>query len=203
MMTIIAILLSLASVGLKNVGKGQGITAGLAVGEGLLAQARSLAVNQSSRARLVIHDDLNDAIPEERQRYRRMMMIMYKELDENGVEQNQWIRFGQPVFLPERVFFSPELSLRNMDTGGLLDTDRHQLSSKVSDNHQCVFYEFNSQGICTTPGAGFVLETGARPTGAKKPRLGKGKPVGGFVVLRNGGTSLIRDIERIPVQENN
>ena len=62
-MTIIAILLSLASVGINKIGKGQGVTAGMALGEGLLTQARSLAMNQNTRARLIIHSDLNDSDP--------------------------------------------------------------------------------------------------------------------------------------------
>ena len=187
-MTIIAVLLSVASVGISNIGKGQGLTAGLSLGEGMLNQARNLAINQNTTARVVIHTDLNDAIPEERERYRRMMMVMYKDTDpETGDEKdgNAWIRVGQPVFLPSKVYFSPELSFEDMRNGGLLPTDRHQLSYQPSDTHQCVYYEFNGQGICSTPGAGFILENGARPLNRERPVIGKSKSVAGFVVMRN------------------
>ncbi|YCM44735.1 prepilin-type N-terminal cleavage/methylation domain-containing protein [Verrucomicrobiaceae bacterium 227] len=204
-MTIIAVLLSVASVGINNIGKGQGLTAGLSLGEGMLTQARNLAINQNTTARVIIHSDMNDGIPEERERYRRMMMVVYKDTDtETGEEEsgNDWIRVGQPVLLPSKVYFSPELSFADMRNGGLLPTDRHQLSSQPSDTHQCVYYEFNGQGICSTPGAGFVLENGPRPMNRERPIMGAAKSVGGFVVMRNGSTSMIRDINRIAVQTN-
>jgi prepilin-type N-terminal cleavage/methylation domain-containing protein len=203
-MSIIAVLLSVASVGIRDIGKGQGVTAGLSLAEGLLNQARNLAINQNTTARVLIHADLNDAIPEERERYRRLMQVVYRKTDEDtGREEqgNDWVRVGQPVFLPSKVYFSPELSLLDMRSGGMLPTQRHQLSSVVSDSHDCVYYEFNGQGICTTPGAGFVLEMGTRPPRQQRP-LGVGKNVGGFVVMRSGGTSMIRDINRIPVEGN-
>lgn len=205
-MTIIAVLLSVASVGISNIGKGQGLTAGLSLGEGMLNQARNLAINQNTTARVVIHTDLNDAIPEERERYRRMMMVMYKDTDQDTGDEkdgNAWIRVGQPVFLPSKIYFSPELSFEDMRNGGLLPTDRHQLSSQPSDTHQCVYYEFNGQGICSTPGAGFILENGARPLNRERPVIGKSKSVAGFVVMRNGSTSIIRDVNRIAVETSN
>ena len=197
-MTIIAVLLSVASVGISNIGKGQGLTAGLSLGEGMLNQARNLAMNQNSTARLIIHYDLNDAIPEERDRYLRMMMVVYRELDpETGEEKSEWIRVGQPVFLPNKIYYSPQMSLRDMTNGGEMPTDRHQLTSKVDDTHQCVYYEFNGQGICSTPGAGFVLVNGVRPVGREIPVIGDSKAVKGFAVMRNGSTSMIRDVDRI------
>ena len=106
-MAIIAILLSLASVGISRIGKGQGVTAGLAIGEGLLAQARILAMNQNAPARLIIHGDLNDTIPLERDRYRRLMMVVYQTTDAEGRIIPAWNRAGSPTFLPPGVFYSP------------------------------------------------------------------------------------------------
>lgn len=197
-MTIIAVLLSLASVGVGKMGKGQGITGGVALGEGMLAQARSLAINQNTRARLIIHSELNDADPEERQRYRRMMMVVYREMDDQGREQDRWIRSGSPVFLPEGVYFSPEISKADMRTGaGQLPFETFQLSNDPSDVRKCYYYEFNGQGVNTMSGAAFVLEAGARPMNQEKPILGGKKTVGGFVVLRNGSTAQIRDINQL------
>ncbi len=196
-MTIIAVLLSLASVGISNIGKGQGVTAGLAMGEGLMGQARALALNNNARARLIIHSDLNDNDPEERERYRRMMMVVYKEVDEEGNEEEEWVRASSPTFLPKDVYFSPEKSPADLRSGGTLPQDQHQLSSEASDVHQCFYYEFNGQGIISTPGAGFVLTSGARPSNAEQPVEGKSKDIGGFAILKNGGTTLIRDINRL------
>jgi prepilin-type N-terminal cleavage/methylation domain-containing protein len=198
-MTIIAVLLSLASVGISKIGKGQGVTAGLALGEGLLSQARSLAMNQNTRARVIIHSELNDTDPTERKRYRRLMMVVYKKVDEEGREMPEWFRAGSPTFLPDSVYFSPDLSKADMRDGGVLPTDSHQLTSLDSDTHQCYYYEFNGQGICTTPGAGFILKSGPRPTNQAKPVMGGSRDVGGFVVLKNGSTTIIRDNKRLGV----
>ena len=202
-MTIIAILLSLASVGINKIGKGQGITAAMAQGEGMFAQARSLAMNQNTRARLIIHSDLNDAEPEDRERYRRMMMVLYKKTDDEGREDSEWTRAGSPVFLPTGVYFSPDLSQTDMRGGGELPTDTFQLSSQTDDTSECHYYEFNGQGICSTPGAGFVVQSGARPMNAPDPITGSGKEVGGFVILKNGGTTIIRDVDRLDLGGGN
>ena len=113
-MAIIAILLSLASVGISRIGKGQGVTAGLAIGEGMLAQARTLAMNQNAPARLIIHGDLNDADPIQRERYRRMMMVVYQTTDEEGRVIPEWKRAGSPTFLPQGVYYSPEFDLSEL-----------------------------------------------------------------------------------------
>jgi len=202
-MTIIAVLLSLASVGVSRIGKGQGVTAGLALGEGLLTQARSLAVGNNTRARLIIHNDLQDSDPEERQRYRRMMMVVYQQVDEEGLLIDEWVRASSPTLLPSSVYFSPELSLLDIRSSGTLPTDMFQLSSDPTDVRECYYYEFNGQGINTTPGAGFVLKNGPRPNGQAKPILGDSKDVGGFVVLKNGSTALIRDISRFDLSGEN
>ncbi|MEN8783078.1 MAG: prepilin-type N-terminal cleavage/methylation domain-containing protein [Akkermansiaceae bacterium] len=196
-MAIIAILLSLASVGISRIGKGQGVTAGLAIGEGMLAQARTLAMNQNAPARLIIHGDLNDADPIQRERYRRMMMVVYQTTDEEGRVIPEWKRAGSPTFLPQGVYYSPEFSKADMRTGGVLPQDRHQLTNQPADTWQCHYYEFNGQGVCTTPGAGFIVVNGARPSGVQQPLLGGKRDLGGFVVLKNGGTTIIRDIEQL------
>ncbi|MDB4686915.1 prepilin-type N-terminal cleavage/methylation domain-containing protein [Akkermansiaceae bacterium] len=196
-MAIIAILLSLASVGISRIGKGQGVTAGLAIGEGLLAQARILAMNQNAPARLIIHGDLNDSDPIQRERYRRMMMVVYQTTDDEGRIIPEWKRAGSPTFLPQGVYYSPEMSSADMRLGGVLPEDRHQLTNQTADTWQCHFYEFNGQGVCTTPGAGFVVVNAARPSGAAQPMLGGKLDLGGFVVLKNGGTTMIRDITRL------
>lgn len=202
-MSIIAILLSLASVGIGKIGKGQGVTAGLSLGEGLLAQAKTLAINNNAPARLVIHNELNDQLADERQNYRRMMMVMYKEVDPTtGEENEEWTRFGRPTLLPDSVYYSPEFSLRDMRSGGQLMTDRHQLTSDPEDTRECVYYEFNGQGICSTPGAGFVLVEAPRPPNQERPIISRTKNAGGFAVLRNGSTAFIRDIDRVITSTN-
>lgn len=196
-MAIIAILISLGAVGINKIGQGQGVTAGLSLGEGLLAQARTLAINQNAPARVIIHGDLNDQDPVERDRYRRLMMVVHRETDNEGRILPGWKRFGTPTFLPDGVYYAAELSQADMRSGGVLPTERHQLSGQPGDQRLCHYYEFNGQGVCSTPGAGFIVESGNRPPGQPRPLLGGRRDLGGFVILRTGGTTYIRDIERL------
>lgn len=200
-MAIMAILITLGAVGISKLGQGQSVTAGLSLAEGLLQQARVQAMNQNAPARVIIHADLNDSDPIERDRYRRLMMVVYRETDSEGRVLPGWKRLTSPVFLPEGVFFAGELSRPNMGSGGAgqMPVERHQLSGQAGDNRLCYYYEFNGSGVCTTPGAGFVIESGARPPGQMRPLLGGKRDLGGFVVLKSGGTTMIRDIERLGV----
>jgi hypothetical protein len=64
-------------------------------------------------------------------------------------------------------------------------------------------YEFNAQGIVKTPGASFILGSGARnaakPSTSEPPRVtsaGK-RDFGGFVIWRNGRTSVFRSPDQM------
>ena len=65
-------------------------------------------------------------------------------------------------------------------------------------------YRFNSQGVSTNPGASFVIGSGARNSAQSAnfaaPRVtGSAKrDFGGFVVWRNGGTSVFRSPDQMP-----
>ena len=130
-------------------------------------------------------------------------MVVFQDVDEEGQLIDEWVRASSPTLLPSSVFFSPDLSLLDMRVGGTLPTDTFQLTSDPTDVHECYYYEFNGQGINTTPGAGFVLKNGPRPNGQERPILGDSKDVGGFVVLKNGSTTLIRDISRFDLSGEN
>lgn len=160
-------------------------------------------MNQNTRARLLIHGEMNDTDPIQADRYRRMMLVIYKETDENGRERQNWTRAGSPVSLPPGVYYSPEMSRADMRSGGQLPMERHQLTAIQADNWNCHYYEFNGQGICTTPGAGFVVMQGSRPPNAQQPLLGGKRDMGGFVVLKNGSTTIIRDIEQLGIVGTN
>ena len=68
---------------------------------------------------------------------------------------------------------------------------------------ECYYFEFNPEGVCVDsenaagqPGAAVVLISGARPKGQEEPKLLKNNKVG-FVVWRNGRTSIFRSPEQI------
>lgn len=197
-MAIIAILLSVASVGIQRMGESQGVTSGLAVAEGVFAQAQRLARSNGTSARVVIHSELDDSVEESRRRYRRLLQVVYKKVDPvTGEPENSWTLAGQPSTLPDQVFYSPELSRTQIEGGSEIAREQHQLSRDEADTAECYYYEFNSQGLCTTPGASFIVESGPRPRGSERPILGKTRNIGGFILWRSGGTSRIADLARI------
>jgi hypothetical protein len=67
------------------------------------------------------------------------------------------------------------------------------------------YYEFNAEGICTTPGASFVVGAGARPVNKPedKPRVtsSAARDFGGFVVWRNGSTSMFRSPDQMDIPD--
>ena len=74
-MMVIAILLSVAAGGIQNIDRGQATTTALAVTESLFDEARSEAVGRGTRARLLIHKELNDKELEDRERYLSYMCV--------------------------------------------------------------------------------------------------------------------------------
>ncbi len=203
-MAIISVLMTVASVGVSRMGAAQGVTSGLAVAEGMMSQAQRLAKGRGTTTRLIIHDELMDAVPESRQRYRRLMLIVFKDADpETGALEENWTISGAPVYLPDQVYFSPELSRDAVEAGAELPSEKFNLSRDADDSADCHYYEFNSQGIVTTPGATFVLEGGPRPRNSERPKLGNTRNIGAFVIWRNGGTSRINDVSRIEEPSDN
>lgn len=192
---IIALLLTIGAVGIKNVGEGQGPIAGAAVAEGLLDEARAIAVSRGTVARLLINADeslVDDDQMSERSRYLREMVVTYKKVDpETGVVTETWVIDSNATMLPEKVFYSSELSREEHSSGGEVDTASHTLK-RNGDPMKCYYYEFNSEGICTTPGASFVVVGGVLPKGQDEPIMGDKKNMAGFVVWRNGRTSAFR-----------
>ena len=68
---------------------------------------------------------------------------------------------------------------------------------------ECYYFEFNPEGVCIDgedagmePGAAVILISGTRPRDAEEPKLMKNNKVG-FVVWRNGRTSIFRSPEQI------
>ncbi len=197
-MAVIAILLSLASVGVSRIGKSQGLTSGLSITEAFFSQARALAVGQGTFTRVVIHSKLDDQNELDRRRYRKMMMIMQREVDEDTGELGQeWVSAGQPIFLPDQVYYSPELSSDDVQDRGIIEEGIHRMGPNPEDQVNSYFYEFNPQGVCTTPGSSFILETGSRPPNSERPVSGPRRKFGGFMIARNGRTLLIRDTSKL------
>ncbi len=105
------------------------------------------------------------------------------------------------------MFYSAKFSKKDHEAGSG-DVDTITLSAGVQPAFVGDYYsyEFNAEGICATPGASFVLGSGARGlsgsalTSAPKVTASAKRDFGGFVVWRNGSTSVFRNPAQISSQ---
>ena len=211
--TVIAILMSVAAVGIKKLDQGQATITPLAISEGIFDEARSAAVGRASLARVLIHFD---PAPDERERYLRYMVVAVGEpvdsdddglgdLDSDGRPIVEWEIDSRGSFLPSGVFFdqlaTDEARSRIADIGTYGTTDM-RLPGKNKTAVTCLYYEFNAEGLCVNmetpdePGATFVLAGGVLPPNETVPRV-RGNNRKGFVVWRNGRTAIFRNPDHI------
>ena len=198
-MAVVATLLSLAAVGVERMSSGQGLGAGVAVSEQIFTQARNLAISKGAPVRIAVHHELDDSNPENRRRYHRMIVLLQQETNKETGEpvSGSWKQVNQPTMLPSGVYFSSKFSSNSVYTKAPLTESQESFGRLPTDSATAVIYEINGQGICTTPGASFILESGARPPGQPDAIMGQELNLGGFVIWRNANTSPIRDVNKI------
>ena len=201
---IISILMTAGIVSLGGVG-GKGVTSGVATAESVFNEARSTAIGRNLRACVLVAKELNPAYTSENL---RRMVVAYEETDSTtgqaknpGISTPNWVLSSRAVLLPEQTFYSERYSRQNQQLGKAslpmtTISGSSILNVKDAYNGTYYIYIFNSQGICTTPGAGFVIGSGVRD-GSKSlataaPRvMASGKhDFSGFVIWRNGNTSV-------------
>jgi hypothetical protein len=169
----------------------------LAVSQALFAEARSVAVGRGTRARVYIHNDLDDKDPDDQQRYLRYMIVAV--LKDGSDSEFEVVSRG--TLLPNGVFFdaqASEAAAARVSNIGSFGEDEIDLPVK-----KCYYYEFNGEGICVDgakdnadPGAAFVVMGGVRGQNAAEPKA-IGNNRSGFVVWRNGQTAIYRDPNQI------
>lgn len=200
---IISILMTVGAIGIGGITGGKGVTNGVATAEALFEEARGLAVSKRTNARVLIARNLTGA-PENNL---RLVAVAYQKTDpDTGELESGWELSGRGSVLPDQVFFSQDYSKKShQGDSGQLDTESFTDFSQAY-NGEYFYYEFNSEGICKTPGASFVIGSGARPpnaTAETKPRVvgSAKKDFGGFVIWRNGRTSLFRSPTQIGISD--
>jgi len=192
---IVSLLLTLGAVGLRGMG-GKGVTAAVATTEALFDEARSIAVGKGTRARVLV--DVNN--PQDPETYKRRILIAYQELDNQGEPTQNWALAGRATVLPDRVYFSQNFSKRDHQGGAGTLEEMNLAVNKIAFDGRYLFYEFNAEGICSTPGASFIVGLGIRPDGEEPRATVEGKrDFAGFVVWRNGRTSLFRGPDEIGI----
>jgi len=199
--TIITVMLSIGALGLRNLSKASGVSAGLPIAEGVFAEARTIAVGKGTKTRVLLHAQMDRDDEFHRERFLRYMAVAYQELDAAGEPVlDSWIVASRGSLLPEGVYFSPELSKLNAP---VLNTMNIKLPGKSDTD--CYYYEFNAEGLMVDPVVAgdvvprFVVRAGSLPPGALEPiATSEGKKnMGGFVIWRSGRTSLFRHPDQI------
>jgi prepilin-type N-terminal cleavage/methylation domain-containing protein len=197
---IMSILVTAGAIGLGGIG-GKGVSSGVASAESLFDEARSIAVGQRVKARVLVAKDLTNNKGDNLKR----ILVASEEVDPatgNPRTPTSWVLSSRGVTLPDQTYFSADFSKKDHDAGsGAIE--EMSLSSGVKGSYQgdYYYYEFNSEGICTTPGTSFIIGNGSRNANSAtdKPKVtaaGK-RDFGGFVVWRNGRTSIFRSPEQM------
>lgn len=202
--TIITVLLTIGALGLRNLGKSSGVSAGVPLAEAAFSEARGLSAGNGGSSRLLISAD-----PDDNEKYLRYMLVVY--LTDDG----KWVAASRGIYLPEGVYFSQEYSklkhsplpgtgsipkLPSAEEAIYLRADAGTSNDNLSGPY--FYYQFNSEGNSANPGASFVVGTGTKPPGADKPRAGSGggaKNFGGIMVWAKGTTSIFRHPDQIGV----
>jgi len=203
--TIITVLLTIGALGLRNLGKSSGVSAGVPLAEAAFAEARALSAGNGGNSRLLIHADKND-----REKYLRYMLVVYDS--DPSPDAEKWVAASRGIYLPEGVYFSQEYSKEKHSDGpgsDGIESETHNVylredAGASNDNLTAsyFYYKFNSEGISDNPGASFVCGTGTRAPTAEKPKSGRGsgaKNFGGFMVWAKGTTSVFRHPEQIGI----
>ncbi len=204
---IISILMTAGAIGLGSMG-GKGVTSAVASAESIFDEARGIAVGQRTKTRVLVAKNLTGS-PDENL---RRIVVVSEKLNPNGTPNTgQWELSSRGIVLPDQVYFSQDYSSKKAGGGGgQIDTWNPPLT-KNSYKGEYYFYEFNAEGICSTGVSGgsysaptFVVGAGSRatkPANAKPRVTAAGKSdFGGFVIWRNGRTSIFRTPAQIDTQ---
>jgi prepilin-type N-terminal cleavage/methylation domain-containing protein len=216
---IMSILMTAGAIGLSGMG-GKGVTSGVASAESLFDEARAMAVGKSVRACVLVAKTLNTNGADNLRR----ILVAYEDIDPvTGLAKDpssitpDWILSSRGALLPEQTYFSQTYSVKDHTAGiGTLETVKAtNLKSapsgaggtapavKAAYAGEYYIYEFNAEGICSTPGASFVIGSGTRGltstalTAPPRVTSAAKHDFGGFVVWRNGRTSVFRSPEQI------
>jgi prepilin-type N-terminal cleavage/methylation domain-containing protein len=219
---IMSILMVAGAIGLSGAG-GKGVTSGVAGAESLFDEARSTAMGSGVRSAVLVAKNLTNNKADNLRR----IVVATEEIETNPSSPNfgtakdpksdtpNWVITSRGLVLPDQVFFSQEFSKPESGTLDTVSGTRIKSAQGVNGGSapaaksayagEYFIYEFNSLGISKTPGASFVVGAGARPVNKPedKPRVtsSAARDFGGFVVWRNGSTSMFRSPDQMNIPD--
>lgn len=220
---IISILMTVGAVSLGGMG-GKGVTSGVATAEALFDEARTTAIGRNLRTAVLVAKDLTNSPGDN---LRRMIVAVEKTKpdgtpDAGPNDEPSWVLTSRGALLPEQVYFSSSSSaslsqwsdkngsraIPEVAANKILGPDGNPVNTRSVYRGTYYAYSFNGEGICEFQNASgfekasFVIAMGARPANAAAntlPKVTKNsrRDFGGFVVWRNGSTSVFRTPDQI------
>ncbi len=197
---IMSILVTAGAVGLTGIG-GKGVTTGVASADSIFNEARTIAMGQGTKTRVLVAKTLATNSSENLRR----IVVVSEDLDNGVPKPNIWILSSRGTLLPDRTYFSQDFSKDDHASGsGSIKT--MTLSAPIPPNFrgEYYYYEFNAEGISSSPGASFIIGSGARPGDANsKPRTTSEGTLdfGGLVIWRSGSTSVFRSPKQMELPD--
>lgn len=198
---IITILMAAGAIGIGNLNAGKGVTSAVATCESLFEEARTIAVSKRCKARVMI--DIDDKANDN---YLRRVVIAHQKINKDGsVDENTWVLASRGYDMPKGTFFSKVYSKENGNsiseesmTLVRVDPETNNDTVLTAYTGKYAYYEFNGEGIFEDAGSSFVVGAGVRPKG-QEPKTTKGaaRDFAGFVIWRNGRTSVFRSPNQI------
>lgn len=188
---IISILMTAGAIGLGNISAGKDTASAIATCESLFEEARTIAVSKRCKARVMVKAD--DADDDD---YLQRVVIIHEEIDDEGNPvEDSWVLSSRGYIMPQGIFFSQEFSKN--EAGNDLDTFSPP-GMKEDFRGNYIFYQFNAEGVCSDPGASFVIGSGVRGRGQEPKTKSGERDFAGFVIWRNGRTSSYKNPGQIP-----
>ena len=146
-------------------GDGAKLSTAQRIVSGIAQGARGQAILNGAKSRLIIYSD-NSANNDDEKKL-RFFGIIYEELDLNGDPTGDWYAATQGTYLPEGIYFNPELSKYWVKSNMLINYPRATAQGGSGEDYY--YYEFNSNGTMAT---GFDNDWLALQAGTLKPENG-------------------------------
>lgn len=188
---IISVLMTLGAIGINSLSGGKGVSSAVSQAEAIFHFARQAAVANNTRARVLIPRELSGVAPRHPDNRRRLLVAI------QDPETNEWRLTDRGEFLPQNVYFSELFSL-TAEGAQIQTATIPGLPPAFAGTYY--FYEFNSEGVASSPAARFIVGNGVWPPGKELRVASRNqRDFGGFVIWRNGRTSLFRSPDQMNI----
>ncbi len=221
--TIIGIMMALASTVLRDTGTGRTLDSGVDMLTNMVQEARATAIGNDTYTRLVIVDDPRDTSQDTRHLRFMVVQMLRRQTKDSGnydassvTTQGEWVSTSAGTLLPAGVFFSPTYS-RPLGwaegSGGRIGTAVTRIGK--SQKARVFYFEFDEKGRFVAPGSSPASPSAPQRLVLVNARAGNSRhsvdgiiplqtdsmrrPVGvkGIVIWPTGYTSPMRTREQI------